>query len=141
MTPSKENNQKLKDIDQDKITDKVTLKSVVGRVGFNAQKLDTLFPQFKDFSNDTKEQILIESKYANYIKKQQAQIDKMVDLSNIKIPQNFEFKKVRGLSNEIIEKFEKFNPPTLFHASEISGVTPAAIDILHIYIKIDQKKK
>ncbi len=141
MTPSKENNQKLKDIDQDKITDKVTLKSVVGRVGFNAQKLDTLFPQFKDFSLDTKEQILIESKYANYIKKQQAQIDKMVDLSNIKIPQNFEFKKVRGLSNEIIEKFETFNPPTLFHASEISGVTPAAIDILHIYIKIDQKKK
>ena len=141
MTPSKENNQKLKDINQDKITDKVTLKSVVGRVGFNTQKLDTLFAQFKDFSEDTKEQILIESKYANYIKKQQAQIDKMVDLSNIKIPQNFEFKKVRGLSNEIIEKFEKFNPPNLFSASQISGVTPAAIDILHIYIKIDQKKK
>jgi len=84
---------------------------------------------------------MIEAKYANYIKKQQLQIDKMKNHISIKIPENFEFKKVKGLSHEIIEKFESINPPTLFAASEIPGVTPAAIDILHIYIKIDQKKK
>jgi len=59
----------------------------------------------------------------------------------IKIPKDFDFSKVSGLSNEIVEKLNKFNPPTLFAASEISGVTPAAIDILHIYIKIYQKNK
>jgi len=50
-----------------------------------------------------------------------------------------DFSSISGLSNEVVEKLQKFNPPTLFEASEISGITPAAIDILHIYIKIAQK--
>jgi tRNA uridine 5-carboxymethylaminomethyl modification enzyme len=47
-----------------------------------------------------------------------------------------DIEKISGLSNEIKEKLKKIKPPTLFAASEISGVTPAAIDILQIYIKI-----
>jgi tRNA uridine 5-carboxymethylaminomethyl modification enzyme len=140
MTPSKDNNAILRELNQEKITDKVTLKSILARKGASIEALEKIAPLTKDMSQDTKELILVEAKYASYIKKQQDQIDKMKNYINVKIPQNFEFKKVRGLSNEIIEKFEKFNPPTLFSASEIQGVTPAAIDILHIYIKIDQKK-
>jgi tRNA uridine 5-carboxymethylaminomethyl modification enzyme len=140
-TPSKENSLKLKEIDEDPVTDKVALKSVVGRKTFTIDKLDKFIPEFKNFSKDTKEQILVESKYANYIEKQQKQIDSMKDLIKIKIPKDFEFEKVSGLSKEIIEKFNTFNPPTLHAASQISGVTPAAIDILHIYIKIEQKSK
>ncbi len=141
MTPSKENNAILATLGQNKISDKVTLKSLIARSECTIEALEALAPQVVDFFTETKELIMIEAKYANYIKKQQAQIDKMKNHISIKIPENFEFKKVRGLSNEIIEKFETFNPPTLFAASEIQGVTPAAIDILHIYIKIDQKKK
>jgi len=141
MTPSKDNNAILKELNQEKITDKVTLKSILARKGANIEALERLAPMTKDMDLSTKELILVEAKYFSYIKKQQDQIDKMKNYINVKIPQNFEFKKVRGLSNEIIEKFEKFNPPTLFAASEIQGVTPAAIDILHIYIKIDQKSR
>ena len=140
-TPSKENSKILKEINESPATDKIALKSVVGRESFNIEKLDKLIPEFAEFAKDTKEQILIESKYANYIEKQQKQIDKMKNLINIKIPKNFNFASVAGLSNEIIEKFQTFNPPTLFNASQISGVTPAAIDILHIYIKMEQKRK
>ncbi len=140
-TPSKENSQKLKTINEESVTDKVALKSVVGRGSFTIEKLDTLLPQFASFAKDTKEQILIESKYANYIEKQQKQIDNMKDLIKIKIPKDFDFEKVSGLSKEIVEKFNIFNPPTLQAASQISGVTPAAIDILHIYIKMEQKKR
>jgi len=117
------------------------IKRVVGRKTFNQEKFDKLFPEFKDISDEAKEQILIESKYDAYIKKQQEQINRMKKMINIKIPQNFDFSKVSGLSNEIVEKLNTFNPPTLFAASQISGVTPAAIDILHIYIKISQKNK
>ncbi len=141
MTPSKENNAILATLGQNKISDKVSLKSLIARSECTIEALEALAPQVKEFMTQTKELIMIEAKYANYIKKQQAQIDKMKNHITIKIPENFEFKKVRGLSNEIIEKFETFNPPTLFAASEIQGVTPAAIDILHIYIKIDQKQK
>jgi len=140
-TPSKENSAILREIDEEPATDKVALKSVVGRKTFTLDKLDKLFPQFSNFAQDTKEQILVESKYANYIEKQQKQIESMKDLMKIKIPKEFEFEKVAGLSSEIIEKFNTFNPPTLHAASQISGVTPAALDILHIYIKMEQKAK
>jgi len=59
----------------------------------------------------------------------------------VKIPEGFDFTKVSGLSKEIQEKLESFNPPTLQAASQISGVTPAALEILHIYIKIAVKNK
>jgi tRNA uridine 5-carboxymethylaminomethyl modification enzyme len=140
MTPSKENNATLEALAQKKISDKVTLKSIIARAESSIEALEALVPMTKTFSTETKSLIMIEAKYANYIKKQQAQIDKMKNYISVKIPENFEFKKVKGLSHEIIEKFETFNPPTLFAAAEIQGVTPAAIDILHIYIKIDQKK-
>jgi len=140
ITPSKENNNMLAQLDEAPVTDKVPLKRVVGRATFTIEKFDKLLPQYKMLPDDTKEQIMIESKYASYIQKQQAQIDRMKNMINIKIPEDFDFRSVSGLSNEIIEKLEKFNPPTLFAASEISGVTPAAIDILHIYIRMEQKK-
>ena len=140
-TPSKANSDILKAINEAPATDKIALKSVVGRKSFTIEKLEALFPEFVGFSKETKEQILVESKYANYIEKQQSQIDKMKNLINIKIPKGFNFEKVSGLSKEIIEKFNTFNPPTLHAANQISGVTPAAIDILHIYIKMEQKSK
>jgi tRNA uridine 5-carboxymethylaminomethyl modification enzyme len=65
----------------------------------------------------------------------------MKKLLHVKIPQDFDFASVSGLSKEIIEKFETFNPPTLQAASQISGVTPAAIDILQIYIKMGAKNR
>ena len=54
---------------------------------------------------------------------------------------DFVFDNIPGLSREIVEKLNKFRPPTLFAASEISGVTPAAIDILHLYIKMRKGQK
>jgi len=87
------------------------------------------------------EQILTEAKYYRYIEKQSQQIAQMKDMLKIKIPEGFDFALVQGLSNEIVEKLRTANPPTLFAASEISGVTPAALEILHVYIKMKQKGK
>ncbi|NLC27376.1 MAG: tRNA uridine-5-carboxymethylaminomethyl(34) synthesis enzyme MnmG, partial [Campylobacteraceae bacterium] len=75
----------------------------------------------------------------NYIEKQALQIESMKNLLKVAIPKDFNFKAISGLSNEVKEKLEKFSPPTLFAASQISGVTPAALDILHIYIKLNSK--
>lgn len=64
----------------------------------------------------------------------------MKNLSELKIPENFDFKSVSGLSNEVVEKLNHHKPPTIFAASQISGITPAALDILQIYIKMQKKK-
>jgi len=141
LTPSKENIAYLESLDEDKITDKVSLQKIVARKSFDMKKLDKLSPIFSKFSLDAKKQILVEAKYKNYIEKQKNQIDKMKDLMNIKIPPMMDFASISGLSNEVVEKLQKHNPPTLFAASEISGITPAALDILHIYVKISSKKQ
>jgi len=141
VTPTKEFLAKLEEIGAVKINDRTCWIDVIGRGDFNREKLLTLLPEFEKYDDDVMEQILIEAKYSRYIEKQQEQIDKMKDMLKIKIPEGFEFYKVSGLSNEIVEKLEKANPPTLFAASEISGVTPAALEIIHVYIKMSQKGK
>ncbi|MFA6685543.1 MAG: tRNA uridine-5-carboxymethylaminomethyl(34) synthesis enzyme MnmG, partial [Arcobacteraceae bacterium] len=69
-----------------------------------------------------------------YVQKQQKQIEKMKKMINLKIPEDFVYDKLPGLSNEVIEKLKKHKPPTLFAASLISGITPSAVDILHMYV-------
>ena len=141
LTPSKENIAYLTQIDEDKITDKVSLQKIVARKSFDLRKLEKLSPIFENFTLEAKKQILVEAKYKNYIEKQKLQIDKMKNLMTVKIPPMMDFSSISGLSNEVIEKLQKFNPPTLFAASEISGITPAALDILQIYVKIAGRKR
>ncbi len=139
LTPSKANNNFLKEIDEDAISDKVELKKIVARKSFTLEKLDRLVNDLKELPKEIKEQILIEAKYANYIRKQKEQIDKMKGLINMKIPSDLNIDKISGLSSEVKEKLKKIKPPSLFAASQISGITPAAIDILQIYIKLHNK--
>jgi tRNA uridine 5-carboxymethylaminomethyl modification enzyme len=141
FTPSKENVAFLESIGEEKITDKVCLQKIVARKDFDLEKLNKLADIFTSFSQDAKEQILVEAKYKNYIEKQKMQIDTMKEMMGIKIPPMMDFSSISGLSNEIVEKLQKFTPPTLFAASEISGITPAALDILHIYIKMYHRRK
>ncbi|WP_417325673.1 tRNA uridine-5-carboxymethylaminomethyl(34) synthesis enzyme MnmG [Halarcobacter sp.] len=139
FTSKKENLQLLEEIEEDKIKDRAKLIDLVGRNSITPEKFDRLVPSLKDTEEYLKEQIIVEAKYYRYVDKQKKQIEKMKKMLEMKIPENFDFKSIPGLSNEVTEKLEKFNPPTLFNASEISGVTPAAIDIIHMYINLRQK--
>ncbi len=141
LTPTKETLAFLDEMGEAKITDKTALKNIAARSGFTIEKLEKLVPELKEFSKEAKEQILIEAKYDQYIKKQQEQIERMHRLMDIKIPEDLDIDAISGLSNEVKEKLKKFRPPTLFAASQISGITPAAIEILQIYIKMREKGK
>jgi tRNA uridine 5-carboxymethylaminomethyl modification enzyme len=140
LTPSNETNLFLHSINEDKISDKIELKKIVARKSFGINKLEQLVPEFKNLPKNIKEQILVEAKYFNYISKQKEQINKMKNMMDLKIPDDLDLQQISGLSNEVVEKLKKIKPPTLFAASEISGITPAAIDILQIYIKLYNKK-
>jgi len=141
VTPTKEFLAKLEQIGAVKINDRTCWIDVIGRGDFDRKKLVALLPEFDKYDDEVMEQILVEAKYSRYIEKQQMQIEQMKDMLKIKIPEDFTYKNVSGLSNEIVEKLEKVNPKTLFAASEISGVTPAALEIIHVYIKMSQRGK
>jgi len=140
FTPKKENLQLLSDIGEDKISDRTLLIDVVGRGSISKESFDLLVPSFKDLGDYIKEQVITEAKYYRYVKKQQKQIDKMKKMLTMKIPADFVYDDLPGLSTEIIEKLKAYAPPTLFNASQISGITPSAIDILHLNINMKDKK-
>lgn len=140
ITPSKQNLALLESLGEDIISQNVSLQKIVARKSFTREKLQNLDEIFAGMDEASLEQILVEAKYQHYIAEQKSQIERMKDMLQVRIPEGFSFRGISGLSNEVVEKLETFNPPTLFAASEISGITPAAIDILHIYIKMNTRE-
>ncbi len=136
LTPSKDVIAFLESIGEEKITDKVTAPQIIARKSFTLEKLTQLVPELARYDTYIQNEILVEAKYERYVQKQQDDIERLKKCLHVKIPPDFDFRTVKGLSHEMIEKFEHFNPPTLQAASQISGVTPAAIEILQIYIKM-----
>ncbi len=141
FTPKKENLALLEELGEDKISDRTLLIDVVGRNTIDGEKFDRLVPSLAELDPYLKEQVIIEAKYYRYVEKQKKQIEKMKKMMSLKIPEDFVYDNLPGLSTEVIEKLKKFNPPTLFSASQISGVTPSAIDILHLNIDMKSKKQ
>ncbi|ARJ56292.1 tRNA uridine-5-carboxymethylaminomethyl(34) synthesis enzyme MnmG [Campylobacter cuniculorum] len=140
FTPNAQNNAFLESLGEEKITSIVSLQKIVARASFNTEKLKKLDSMFENMDSYSLNEILNEAKYYHYICMQKAGVEKMKSLNELKIPENFNFKELSGLSNEVVEKLESFKPPTIFAASMISGITPAALDILQIHIKMQKKK-
>ena len=95
-------------------------------------ELDTERPELSD---DVKEQAEITIKYEGYIKRQIAQVNQFKRLENKKIPEGTDYSKIEGLRIEARQKLEKIRPASLGQASRISGVSPADIAVLLVYLK------
>lgn len=141
ITPNKEFLELLSTLGEERISDAMSASQLIGRKSFDIRKMLAIAPELAHLDEYIQEEVLVESRYSRYIQKQSQEIEKMKKYLKIAIPDGFDFKGISGLSREIVEKLEKFNPPTLQAASQISGVTPAAIEILHIYIKMASHKK
>jgi tRNA uridine 5-carboxymethylaminomethyl modification enzyme len=81
------------------------------------------------------EQVEIQIKYEGYIARQQEEIERLRKNENTRLPDDFDYEGISGLSNEIKMKLQQVRPATLAQASRISGVTPAAISLLLVYLK------
>ena len=81
------------------------------------------------------EQIEIEHKYAGYLKRQEEMARKMAQWEGKRIPEDFDYDAVPGLSNEVKQKLKEVRPRSLGQAGRISGVTPAAVAVLMVYVK------
>jgi tRNA uridine 5-carboxymethylaminomethyl modification enzyme len=96
-------------------------------------ELDTFAPALDDL--DAAEQVEIQVKYEGYIKRQHDEIEKSLRHESTPIPMEFDYAQVKGLSNEVMAKLTDARPETVGIASRISGVTPAAISIILVYLK------
>ncbi|WP_418510423.1 tRNA uridine-5-carboxymethylaminomethyl(34) synthesis enzyme MnmG [Corallibacter sp.] len=90
--------------------------------------------QDHNLDNEVIEQAEIQVKYSGYIEKEKNNADKLNRLENIKIPQNFDYSKLKSMSFEAREKLSKIQPVTISQASRISGVSPSDISVLLVYM-------
>ncbi|PAF48457.1 tRNA uridine-5-carboxymethylaminomethyl(34) synthesis enzyme MnmG [Helicobacter sp. 12S02634-8] len=141
LTPSKQNLALLASLDEMPISDKCSPKLIIGRDSFDSTKLKKMYPQFSALSPRALEQIHIQCKYQSYIQKQHENIAKSHQMLQVKIPQDFVFEGIPGLSLEVVEKLNTFRPQSLLDASKISGITPAGLDVLHLYIHLRKANK
>ncbi|MCC5014546.1 MULTISPECIES: tRNA uridine-5-carboxymethylaminomethyl(34) synthesis enzyme MnmG [Legionella] len=88
-----------------------------------------------ELAADIAEQVEIQSKYAGYIERQLLDIERLRKHENTQLPENLDYTAVPGLSTEVIQKLSRIKPRTMAQAGRISGVTPAALSLLLIYLK------
>ncbi len=97
--------------------------------------LAAVWPELKDTRKDVVEQLEIEAKYRGYLQRQEADIRAFRKDEALSIPANVDYRKIGGLSNEVVMKLSKVRPETLGAASRISGITPAAVTAVLGYVK------
>ena len=113
-----------------------SLKELLRRPEITWRELGLIDSYYTSLINkDISAQIEMEVKYEGYIQRQMEQVDKFKKLENMMIPESFQYDGIPGLSREIIQKLSRIRPGSLGQASRISGITPAAISILMVYLK------
>ena len=98
------------------------------------QNVNVVKEALNTFSTEVLEQAEIQIKYYTYIEKEKELVEKMSQLENLSIPQDFNYEKLVSLGNEAKQKFKKIQPRTLGQASRISGVNPSDVQILMVYM-------
>ncbi|MDC3114653.1 tRNA uridine-5-carboxymethylaminomethyl(34) synthesis enzyme MnmG [Candidatus Pelagibacter sp.] len=99
------------------------------------KKIRNIWPEIADYGKEIDEQVEINSHYRGYLKKQKADILAFKRDENLTIPDNIDYDKFSGLSNEVKAKFKEIRPKTMGQALRIDGITPAAVYILLSHVK------
>ena len=140
ISPNEETNEKLKELGTEIIKTKINLAKLLRRTEINYDKLMTLIPGLEKLDKFVKQEVEIDIKYEGYLNLQKQQIEKFKKYENMKIPKDFDYTGVSGLSNEVRGKLMEIKPTSIGQAMRISGVTPAAISILMVYLKKHDEK-
>jgi len=131
-------NSGLDEINSATIKEKISLEKLLKRPQIGIQELIQIDPEnasyFKNYSKDVLEQAEIQIKYDSYIEKEQQMVDKISNMENYKIPVQFDYLAITALSAEGKQKLSKIRPETLGQASRISGVSPADLSIITVYL-------
>ena len=110
---------------------------ILTRPNINLEKLskiEIIGNKTREYSEEIQEQAEINIKYKGYIEKEKENVAKLQRMENIKIPNDFDFSKVASLSSEALQKMNNIRPKNIAQASRISGVSPADINVLLIYL-------
>lgn len=133
ITPKKEVNDYLNSLNSVNLKDAISLYDLLKRPEIKLEDLNHFIKL--DYENDIKEQVEINSKYEGYIVKATREAKKMQELEHKKIPIGVNYDKIKNIASEAREKLKEIKPTSIGQAIRISGVNPADISILMVYLK------
>lgn len=112
-----------------------TMDQLIKRAELDYDCIQTLSPPETPLESRVRRQVEIAVKYEGYIQRQLQEVDRFRNLEKVRIPDDFTYEGLQGLSNELTAKLEKIRPESLGQASRIDGMTPAAISLMMVALK------
>ena len=134
IKPTDEVNNLLVEYGTTKIDTGVKLSDLIKRTELDYEKLAPIDLERPVLSKQVKEEVNIEIKYEGYIKLQQEQIDNFKKLEERKLTYDIDYEQIKGIRIEARQKLNKYKPESIGQASRISGISPADISVLLIYL-------
>ncbi|MDP4146747.1 MAG: tRNA uridine-5-carboxymethylaminomethyl(34) synthesis enzyme MnmG [Bacillota bacterium] len=141
ITNKQEVNEFLESVGSTPLKKPISFYELIKRPELDYFKVSSLDNERPELSYDVKEEVNIMAKYEGYIQKQLEQVQQFKKFENRLIPEGLDYNNVKGLRIEAIQKLEKMSPENLGQASRISGVSPADISVLMIFLEQYFRKK
>ncbi|EDL64161.1 tRNA uridine-5-carboxymethylaminomethyl(34) synthesis enzyme MnmG [Bacillus sp. SG-1] len=135
LKPNEETQNVIKEAGGSELKDGILASDILRRPEMNYSHIKALIPREEPLTEDIEEQVEIQIKYEGYIEKSLQQVDKMKKMENKKIPDFIDYDAINGLASEARQKLKEVRPLSLAQASRISGVNPADVSILLVYIE------
>jgi tRNA uridine 5-carboxymethylaminomethyl modification enzyme len=124
----------------DENNEPISLVNYLKKPGVNMNSVENKVKFPLELTSEEKRFIESEIKYEGYIKKQEKEISKIMKLDALILPENLNFREIPGLTREIIEKIEKIRPKTMAEVKKISGITPAAVYNIYLYLEVIKRR-
>ena len=141
VNPTKEVRAKLEELESGNLSKPVSLEKLLRRPEISYNDLRHFTDNLPEIKKEVQEQIEIQVKYKGYIERQEAQVEQFKKMEEKKIPEELDFSELENLRLEAREKLNKIRPMSIGQASRISGVSPADISALMIYLEQYTKNK
>ena len=135
IKPTEEVNKFLKEHNSSEISVGIKLSELLKRTELTYNDLKVIDDERPELTRAEAEQVQIQIKYEGYIKMQKVQVENFKKLENKKLPQDLDYNTVNGISLEARQKLNKFKPISIGQASRISGISPADIGVLLVYME------
>ncbi len=135
IKPNETTQATIRSVGGSELKDGIRGADLLKRTEMHYDLVSSLIPAEIEFSDEVKEQIEIQLKYEGYIEKALQQVEKLHKMENKKIPENIDYDAISGLATEARQKLKQVIPLSIAQASRISGVNPADISILLVYIE------
>ena len=135
IKPNEETQAAIRDAGGSELKDGIRGADLLKRPEMNYKMIAKLMPSDIELDEDVKEQVEIQVKYEGYIEKSLQQVDKLKKMENKKIPDDIDYHAISGIATEARGKLSEVRPLSIAQASRISGVNPADISILLVYIE------